>query len=175
MHDEDTFDHDDNLNEPKSRSALKRESESLQDLGTVLVKMSASDLAKVPMPDPLAEAVRHARSIRSHSALRRQMQYIGKLMRQVDAGPIREAVDSIRQFGQQSAADFHRIERWRDRLLAEGDDALATFINEYPHAERQRLRQLVVNATKERNQNQPPKSARTLFRYLRELVEHPAE
>lgn len=175
MHDEDTFDHDGDLDEPKSRSELKRESERLQDLGVMLVKMSASDLAKVPLPDQLAEAIRHGRSISSHSALRRQMQYIGKLMRRVDATPIREAVDSIRHCGQQSAAEYHRIERWRDRLLTEGDDALTQFINEYPHAERQRLRQLVVNATKERNQNQPPKSARTLFRYLRELIEHPAE
>jgi ribosome-associated protein len=165
MHDED------DIELPKSKSQLKREMNALQDLGTALIKLGAKDLAKVPLPDNLAEAIHHARSIKSHGALRRQMQYIGKLMRDVDAEPIRQALDSIRQTGQRSTAHFHAVEQWRDRLIKEGQGALDAFIAEHPEADRQQLRQLMLNAEREHKQNKPPKSSRTLFRLIRELLD----
>lgn len=154
-----------------SRSRLKRDAEALQDLGKTLVQLPQRDLDKVPMPEHLAAAVAQARSITSHGALRRQLQYIGKLMREIDAEPIRVAVENLRQFGQVSAAKFHAIERWRDRFIEEGDTALTAFLSAYPQADRQQLRQLIQNARRERDLNKPPAAARRLFKLLREILE----
>ncbi len=162
-------DHEDDL--PPSKSQRKREMEALQELATELVKLSARDLAKIPMPAELAEAVDHARSLTSHGAMRRQRQYLGKVMRNLDPEPIKTALEQIRQTGTQATSRLHRIERWRDRIIEEGQSALNEFSAHYPGADRQRLRQLMMNSRKERERNQPPKSARSLFRALRETIE----
>ena len=154
-----------------SKSQLKREMNALQNLGAELVKLSAKDLAKIPLPDELAEAIDHARNINSHGAQRRQLQFIGKLMRGVDPGPIQEALDIIRQTSARAASQLHQIERWRDRIVEEGQSALNEFSGQYPQADRQQLRQLMMNARKEREKSQPPKSARSLFRCLRDIIE----
>jgi ribosome-associated protein len=174
MQNDDQFEYDD---EPrgKSKSQLKREMTALQDLGANLVKLSNKELARIPLPEELAEAIKLARSINSNSGLRRQMQYIGRLMREIDADPILRAYTLLHDGKRESAEQFHHIEEWRDRLIAEGDTALETFLADHPAAERQRLRQLLLNIKKEHEKNQPPKSARLLFRYLRELLEPDAE
>ena len=161
-------DHDDQ--EYKSKSQLKREMLALQNLGEALVKLPTNNLNKIPLPDELRNAIDHARSITSHGALRRQLQYIGKLMRHVDATPIQQALDAIQRVGQRNTAQFHHVERWRDRLIAEGPGAIDELLAQYPNAERQRLRQLLLNVQRERQRNQPPKAARSLFRYLREIL-----
>jgi ribosome-associated protein len=162
---------DENIELPKSKSQLKREMTALQALGTAIVELGARDLAKIPLPDDLAEAIHQAREIKSHGALRRQMQFIGRLMRNVDPAPIQQALDAIRLCGQQSASRFHTIEQWRDRLINEGQTALDEFISQHPQADRQQLRQLLLNAAKEAKLEKPPKSARSLFRLLREILE----
>ncbi len=162
---------DEDLELPKSKSQLKREVNALQDLGTAIVKLGAKDLTKIPLPDKLADAIREARRLNSHSALRRQMQYIGRLMRDIDPEPIQQALDAIRLCGQQSAAHFHAIEQWRDRLISEGQPALNEFIGQHPQADRQQLRQLMLNAIKETKLEKPPKSARNLFRLLKEILD----
>jgi len=169
MHDDETPD------QTKSKSQLKREMNALQDLGTAIVKLGAKDLAKIPLPDKLADAIHEARRLNSHSALRRQMQFIGRLMRDTDPMPIQQALDAIRLCGQQSAAHFHTIEQWRDRLINEGQTALDEFISQYPLADRQQLRQLMLNAVKEASQEKPPKSARSLFRLLRETLDEQSD
>ena len=166
---------DDDIELPKSKSQLKREMNALQELGTAIVKLSAKDLAKIPLPDSLADAIHEARSIKSHGALRRQMQFIGRLMRDVDPEPIQHALDAIRLCGQQSTARFHAMEQWRDRLINEGQSALDEFIGQYPRADRQQMRQLMLNATREAKQGKPPKSARNLFKLIRETLEHEEE
>jgi len=162
---------DEDLELPKSKSQLKREVNALQDMGAAIVKLGAKDLAKIPLPDKLADAINEARRLNSHSALRRQMQYIGRLMRDIDPEPIQQALDAIRLCGQQSSARFHAIEQWRDRLINEGQPALNEFIGLNPQADRQQLRQLMLNATKEAAQEKPPKSARNLFRLLKEILD----
>ncbi len=162
---------DDELELPKSKSQIKREMNALQDLGAEIVKLPPKDLAKIPLPDDLAEAIHHARDIRSHGALRRQMQFIGRLMRNVNPESIQQALDAIRLSGHQSTAHFHAIEQWRDRLINEGQPALDEFIGQYPQTDRQQLRQLMLNANKEAKQGKPPKSARNLFRMLREILD----
>jgi ribosome-associated protein len=162
---------DDETELPKSKSQLKREMTALQDLGKAIVELSPGDLAKIPLPDNLAAAIAEARSINSHGALRRQMQYIGRLMRNVDPEPIQQALDAIRLTGQQSTAAFHAVEQWRDRMVGEGQPALDEFIGQHPQADRQQLRQLMLNAQREFKQNKPPKSARSLFRLLRDILD----
>jgi len=162
---------DDETELPKSKSQLKREMTALQDLGKAIVELSPGDLAKIPLPDTLAAAVAEARSINSHGALRRQMQYIGRLMRNVDPEPIQQALDAIRLTGQQSTAAFHAVEQWRDRMVGEGQPALDEFIGQHPQADRQQLRQLMLNAQREAKQNKPPKSSRSLFRLLRDILD----
>ena len=110
-------DYEDDL--PPSKSQRKREMNALQDLAAELVKLSARDLAKIPMPEELLEAVEHARSITSHGAMRRQRQYLGKVMRHLDPEPIKTALDRVKQRGIQSTSQLHQIERWRDRIIDE--------------------------------------------------------
>lgn len=172
MQNDDQFEYDP---ERPSKSQLKREMTALQHLGRDLVKLSNKELARIPLPEVLAEAIKLARSINSNSGLRRQMQYIGRLMREIDAEPIQRAFDMLRAGKHEAAEQFHHIEEWRDRLIAEGDTAVEEFLADHPAAERQRLRQLLLNIKKEREKNQPPKSARLLFRYLRELLEPDAD
>ena len=162
---------DDDIELPKSKSQLKREMNALQELGTAIVKLSDKDLAKIPLPESLSDAIDEARRIKSHGALRRQMQFIGRLMRDVDPEPIQQALDAIRLCGQQSTARFHAMEQWRNRLINEGQSALDEFIGQYPQADRQQLRQLMLNATREAKQEKPPKSARSLFKLIREIIE----
>jgi len=121
------------------------------------------------------DAIIEARHIRQHGALKRQLQYIGKRMRAVDAEQIREQLDTITGQSKQAVAALHHIERWRDRLLEDGDAALAELVAEFPDADRQYVRQLVRNAKKELVGNKPPKSARGLFKYLRGLMENETE
>lgn len=154
-----------------SKSQLKRESHALQALGEELVGLPAAKLAKIPMPDELAEAVAQARKIKARGGLKRQLQYIGKIMRSIDAEPIERALEEMHNAAGREAAKFHRLEQWRDRLLAEGDAALGPLLEEFPHAERQHLRQLIRNAQQEAAKGKPPKSAREIFRYLRDLAE----
>ncbi len=155
--------------EPKSKSQLKRESEDLKDLGETLISMSPAERSKVPLSESILSAIELAQRISSHGARRRQIQYLGKLLRETDAEPIRAAVDAIRQSGTQSTAHLHRLERWRERMIAEGDPALSEFVESFPDADRSRLRQLVRAAKKELDEQKPPRSARLLFRYLREI------
>ncbi len=167
MHEEDEYDDENYV----SKSQLKRDMQALQDLGSELVKLPAKDLSKIPLPDQLAESVALAQRISSRGGLRRQLQYIGKLMRNIDVEPIQQAMERLRLSKKQAAAEFHQVERWRDRLIAEGNDALSEFLDQHPNADRQHLRQLLLNSQKEAKLNKPPKSSRLLFRYLRELLE----
>ena len=164
----------DDFETPKSKSQLKREMNALQELGEELVNLSTKDLTKIPLPEDLADAICLARDIKSHGGHKRQLQYIGKLIRNIDAEPIQQALNAIHLRGRQSTTRFHKIEQWRDRLINEGNEALNELIALHPQAERQRLRQLMLNINKESKQNKPPKSARNLFRYLRELMEEDA-
>ena len=154
----------------KSKSQVKREMLALQELGEALVKLSSAELARIEMPDELREAVATAQKIRQRGAHKRQLQFIGRLMRQVDPHPIQTSLDQLLNRDRLSVARQHRIERWRERLIDEGDAALAELLREFPSLDRQHLRQLLRNAQKEQQRNKPPRAARELFRYLRETL-----
>jgi len=153
-----------------SRSARKRESEALQKLGTELVRLPETELMRIPLPEELAEAIVLARRLPKGGGLRRQMQHIGALMRRVDAAPIRDSLAELHAEHGAAADVQHQIERWRDRLLAEGNGAVDALLADYPHADGTRLRQLVAEALGERSRSKPPRAARVLFRYLRDAV-----
>jgi ribosome-associated protein len=156
--------------EEKSKSQLKREAEALQEIGEQLVAMSAHELETLPLPDDLASAIEAARQMKK-GALKRQRQYIGKLMREIDPDPIIQALEARKTKALEQNRNLHKLEAWRDRLLSQGDAALNELLDEYPLADRQKLRQLMRQAQKESEQGKPPKSARNLFRYLREISE----
>lgn len=153
-----------------SKSQRKRDMQALQELGENLVKLKADQLDKIPLPEQLRQAVLEAQRIKSRSAHKRQLQYIGRLMRELDASPIREAMETLEARSAQANARLHHLERWRERLIAEGDAALSELLDEHPAADRQHLRQLIRSAQREQTQNGPHSHARALFRYLRELL-----
>lgn len=153
----------------KSRTRLKKEATALQKMGERLVRLSEDQLNRMELPQALLEAIRTVRTITSRGARRRQMQYIGTLMRKVDAEPIEQALLEIEQGNYRQARTFHRIEAWRDRLVGGDDDLIDEIVDALPEASRQRLGQLVRSARKEKEKNAPPKSARNLFRYLKSL------
>jgi ribosome-associated protein len=155
-----------------SKSALKRQMTALQDLGAELVALSSERLKKIDMPETLRDAIRDAQRFARNEAKRRQMQYIGKLMRGIETAPLQAAMDEIK--GVSAAANIrqHQLERLRNRLME--DDAVCSEIaRDYPGADLQHLRQLRRNAVKETEQNKPPRAYRELFRALRDLVEKP--
>lgn len=154
----------------KSKSQIKRDAHELLALGAELLKLPKEQFAKIELPENLYDAIIEGHRITQHGARKRHMQYIGKIMRSVDAEHIREQVDTVAGISKQAAAALHHIERWRDDLLSEGDGALERLLAEFPTADRQYLRQLLRNAKKELRGNKPPKSARALFKYLRELL-----
>ena len=155
--------------EPTSKTRKKKDMLALQDLGAQLVELNDEQLDSMQLPESLLEAVQEARRLTKHEARRRQMQYIGRLMRDTDATPIRDRLEQWRGQGREHTAQLHTLERWRDELLA-ADPALARFLNEYPDADSQKLRALIRNARREQTETLPPKSYRELFRVLRETI-----
>ena len=140
----------------------------LQALGTALVELPESRIAAMALPPALLAAVLEAKRIKSHEAKRRQMQYIGRLMRDVDAAPIRERLAEVEGHSAQATARHRRLEAWRERLLGD-DTALTAFAAEHPGADLQALRTLIRNARKEAEQGKPPRAFRELFRVLKDL------
>jgi ribosome-associated protein len=154
-----------------SKSQLKRESHAMSDLGRTLVELPQHKLNKIPLEEDLKEAITLARRIKERGGHKRQLQYIGKLLRIADAEPILAALHKLEIEHAQENARLHRLEQWRDRLLKEGDSALGELLAQQPDADRQQLRQLLRSAQKEREQNKPPKSARELFKFLRDNID----
>ena len=149
-----------------SKSKRKRQMIALQKMGERLVELPPAQLSAIPLDNVLREAILAARSFSSHGAKRRQLQYIGRLMRDIeDLTPIQTALDKLSLKSQQSKAQFHKIERWRDRLVTEEDDALQEFLSQFPQTDRQQLRQLIRNAKKQ----EPPH--RELFRFLKNVID----
>ena len=153
-----------------SKSEIKRDAEELKRLGAELIDLSKSSLERIPLDEQLREAIELAQRIKKE-ARRRQLQLIGKLLRSRDVEPIRQALDKLKNRHNQQVALFHKLEGIRDRLIEQGDDAIAEVINLYPAADRQQLRSFIRNAQKEKAANKAPKSARLIFQYLRELAE----
>ncbi|HEY1141954.1 MAG TPA: ribosome biogenesis factor YjgA [Lysobacter sp.] len=156
-----------------SRSQNRREALEIYTLGEKLVSLTDAQLAKLPVPESLLPHIRECRRITAQIAHKRQLQYLAKQMRREDdetLDAIRDALDEKGEAARREVAAMHRVEAWREKLLAEGDDALAQLLDEYPSADRQLLRQLVRNTLEERKRNKPPRAFRELYRALRELL-----
>jgi ribosome-associated protein len=159
-----------NQDAPISKTQRKKQVLALQDLGGELLALSEEQLARIELPERLRDAVMAARRITKFEAKRRQLQYIGKLMRGVEVEPIRAALDAMLAGSRRQIAAHKRIESWRERLLA-GPGALNELLAEFPAADAQRLRALIHGALRERAESRPPRSYRELYQALRPLIE----
>jgi ribosome-associated protein len=150
-----------------SKTRKKAQMHALQKLGIELVDLSKERLASMQLPETLLEAIREAQRITAHEGRRRQMQYIGRLMRDIDPAPIQERLDAWRGQSKAEIARQHGMERLRDKLIAE-DSALTEFAQKHPEVDLQTLRNLIRNARKEAAQGRPPKSYREIFKVIRD-------
>jgi len=157
--------------EGPSKSALKRESHSLQELGENLAILPDGVLAGMPLPERLRDAIGQLKQIKSRSAARRQRQYIGKLMRDLDAEPIREALHQWQMSQRRLSEQFHEVERWRDLFIEKGEDLLGEFLKHYPETDRQQLRSLVRALGTGTGPRQSTRMGRSLFRFLRDSMQ----
>ena len=152
-----------------SKTKRKKDMHALQEIGEQLVELDAKKLTEFDLPEILSDAILQARTMHKHGARRRQLQYIGRLMREIDAQPIQQKLDAWQQSSVHQTARLHLLERWRERLLND-EDALTEFAATYPNADLQRLRLLIRNAHKEKAAEKPPKSFRLLFQELQQVV-----
>lgn len=153
-----------------SKTQRKKQSHALQDLGEEIVKLPESRLEALPIDDTLRDAIRSYRETRSHEGRRRQMQYIGKLMRRADPEPLQEAVAAMKLGPAQDSLVLHEAEHWRSALIA-GDEALTRWAAEHPQGDVQQLRSLVRAARKDAAATPEQRSGRAyreLFRFIRQ-------
>ncbi|MDB1122883.1 ribosome biogenesis factor YjgA [Vibrio algarum] len=155
-----------------SKTEMKNDMEELQKIGVDLVGLKASVLEKFPLPDTLRIAITDAQRFKNE-AKRRQLQYIGKLMRTIEVEPIQAALDKFHNKHSQATAELHKLEQLRDKLIEQGDVVLNEILETYPDADRQRMRQLYLQANREKKANKPPKAYREIFQILKELNEKP--
>ncbi len=157
-----------------SKTQLKQQSHALQALGLQVAELSADRLAATPMPEPLRDAILELRRTRSHEGRRRQLQYVGKLMRSADEAVLREAVASATVGSARDTLRLHETERWRAELIAD-DDALTRWMQEHPETDAQQLRSLVRAARRDAAGTEPearqPRSHRELFQFLKPFIE----
>ena len=157
-----------------SKTKRKQQMLELQDLGEELVALSKDALKKTPMSDELREAIKEYQRIPTHGAHRRQMQYIGKIMRNEDTAPIIEKLKQLKGSSTAATALLHRIERYRTEMIA-NDAAITQFLADFPAVDAQPLRALVRNARKEAEQVKPPKAYRELFQLIKTALETPVD
>lgn len=168
---------DDNGYDRPSKSQLKREMTALQELGTALVELPKDALKRMPMTEDLADAVHEARRITDHEGKRRQLQYVGRMMRGLredEVAALRTAFEEHRGVNKAATARLHWIERTREKLLA-SDEALTEFIRQHPGADPQEGRMLIRNARREQQQSRPPKYFRELFQWIKDLSSQGAD
>ncbi len=166
--------HDDEFQEDlgPSKSQLKREMQALQDLGKRMLDLSDDQLSTLPISDRLKAAIVESRRIRQHEARRRHLQYIGKVLRQEDdPEAIERGLGAFDAGSAEHTRRHHLAERWRDRLIQEGNSAVAEFVEYCPDADIQHLRNLARNARKDADQGKNTGHAKKLFRYLRECID----
>ncbi|HUP98455.1 MAG TPA: ribosome biogenesis factor YjgA [Usitatibacter sp.] len=156
-----------------SKTRRKRQMTELQKLGAALVELSPEQLARIDMPEALREAVLDCKRFNKHEAIRRQMQYIGRIMRDIDAGPIAEQLAAFQAPSRRQTALFHVAEKWRDDLLAD-PAAIVRFEREFPHADAHRVRVLIEAARSEREAKRAPKHFRELFHAVSAVVQEHA-
>jgi ribosome-associated protein len=157
--------------EENSRGQRKREAEALQELGAELMRLTASELATLDLPERLFAAIKEGHRLTANEAKRRHLQYIGKLMRTVEVEPLKLAIKNAQTKAQKATSEFHEIEAWRDRLIAGDDTVLQQFLELHPTADRNHLRQLIRNAKQDIAKQKDTGGSTKLFRYIRDVAE----
>ncbi|MCB1663460.1 MAG: DUF615 domain-containing protein [Pseudomonadales bacterium] len=153
----------------KSKSQIKREMEALQEMGKRLTELNNEQLSQVPVEENVFLAIKEYQRLTKHEAKRRQLQYLGRLMRNADAEAIAQVLNLFDSSHATHTQHFHQIETWRERLLND-PNSITAFIDEYPQVNVQHLRQLIRNTLKERDKGKDLGGYRKLFRELRELM-----
>jgi ribosome-associated protein len=159
---------------PISKTKLKAEADAAQDIGKKLIALSKDRLIKLDLPEALFDAVLEAKRLTANGAVRRQLQYLGRLMRDIDSAPIVEQLQAWEGKNTQENAYFHGLERWRTRLLTQ-PESISEYLNTYPQADSQQIRTLIRNAQREEAAQKPPKSSRELFKLIRDIAENASE
>ncbi|ATX81588.1 ribosome-associated protein [Mariprofundus ferrinatatus] len=165
----DTYDEEHENVARLNKTQQKREIAELHDLAKSLSRLDAVALEKMDLPKELFQALIDVQSMK-HGAEKRQFKFIVKLLRQIETESFMETIAELDAKKSEQDKNFHRTERWRDRLISEGHDALTEFMGLYPLADSGQIRQLVRNANKEALENKPHKSSRALFRLLRDII-----
>jgi ribosome-associated protein len=155
---------------PPTKGELKRQAQTLQALAEQLIEAPAELVAALDLPEKLRDAIELARRITSHGALVRQKLFVGKLMRRIDPEPIRAALAATSRTAHLETMRFKRAERWRDRLVLEGQAAIVEFIAEVPQADRVVLSRLAGAAAAEQASGKPVGARRELFRWVRDML-----
>ncbi len=164
--------HEDEEEFGKSKSQIKREMHDLQDLGKRMLDLSNDQLDTLPISDTLRSAIVESRRIRQNEARRRHLQYVGKVIRQEDdPDALKRAIDAFDSGSEEHTRRHHLAERWRDRMIAEGDSVVGEFFGYCPTADMQHLRNLARNARKDVEKQKNTGQSRKLFRYLRECID----
>jgi len=156
-----------------SKTRRKRQMHDLQALGAALVKLSPEKLSRIDLPEALRDAVLDAQKFTKHEARRRQLQYIGKIMRDIDADPIMEQLNALEAPSRKQTAVFHVAEKWRQALV-DDPEQVAAFVKEYPGADPNRLRELAAGAVEEKRVGKPPRQFRELFHVLNGILQEQA-
>ncbi|HIE5648975.1 TPA: ribosome biogenesis factor YjgA [Stenotrophomonas maltophilia] len=157
----------------KSRKQKRGEALEILALGEKLVSLTPAQLARLPIPEDLLPHIAECKRITAHIAHKRQLAFLAKHMRREEdetLEAIRDALDANSETSRREVAMMHRVEDWRERLLDDGDKALAALLDEYPQADRQQLRTLVRNAQAEKAKNKPPRAYREIYQVLRGLM-----
>ncbi|OZG70548.1 hypothetical protein BTA51_25795 [Hahella sp. CCB-MM4] len=157
-----------------SKTSKKKAMQALQDLGKELAQLRQEQLDELPISDRLKDALIDYQKFPSHEAKRRQLQYIGKLMRDVDEEELQPYLDKFREGSTTQTALHHSAERWREQLLSGGNEALTEFVDEHPGGDVQHLRHLIRNTQKDIEQNKNRGAAKKLYRYIRDMLEENA-
>lgn len=158
-----------------SKTRRKKDCDAMQEIGERMIALNSDELSQIDMDDELRRAIEEAQRIKSHGALKRQKQYIGKIMRSMDSDSLEQQLDRLLHRHDLHNAEFKRMEKWRESMLENGDSAINEFIEQYPLADRHHLRQLVRNADREKKANKPPSAYRQIFKYIREIVDQSFE
>jgi ribosome-associated protein len=161
---------DDDFDEGPTRGQRKRDAQAYAELGDELIALPAAELDALDLHEKLRDAIDLARSITAHGGKARQRAFVAKLLRKTDVEPIRATLAARAAASRQAARDFHRLEAWRDRLVAEGEPAVAALLAAEPRLDAVRLRSLVEDARRERDEGRAPAFSRELFRWLRDSL-----
>jgi len=154
-----------------SKTQRKKECDDMLALGEKMITLNKEELAQINMDDELRDALEEAQRIKSNSALKRQKHFIAKIMRGLQDDTLAEQVERILHKDDIYNAQFKRMEKWRDSIIENGDNAINAFLEEYPLADRHHLRQLLRNTIKEKKNNKPPAAYRQIFKYIREVID----